>query len=371
MIGVRAAVLAVCVASLACASLAVQEHSGPKVRRPPDVLMEGEARAVELYQQVLPTVVTVLTTRRVVGRSGASRRHGLGTGVLISPEGHILTAAHVVTGVDEIVVKTQDGELRPAVLLFSEPGADVALLGLIEPDANLPHARLGNSDRLAVGQSTYIIGNPHSLENSLSSGHISGFREFNRLYDGTILAEYIQTDAALNFGNSGGPVFDSQGRVIGIASMILSHSGGSEGLGFVVAINTARQLLDMEGRAWIGIDAIFLTGDELARLLNMDEEGGLLIQRVTRDSPAAHAHLRGGSIPTEIGGRQIILGGDIILEFGGQAACHAECLVSAREHITGLGRVPVTFLREGRVMHTTVAVSSSRRNLPRQAEGSR
>ena len=367
----RMAVSAVGVAVLACMSVACQEHAAGKVRRAPDVLADEEALAVELYREVLPSVVTILTVRRVASPSGASHERGLGTGVLISPECNVLTAAHVVSGVDEIVVKTQDGKLRQADLLFSEPGADVALLRLVEPDVTLPHAVLGDSDRLAVGQSTYIIGNPRGLENSFSVGHISGFREFNRLYDGTILAEFIQTDAAINSGNSGGPVFDSQGRVIGIASLILTRSGGSEGLGFVVAINTARQLLAIEDRAWTGMEAIFLRADQLAFLLNIDKGGGLLVQHVARNSPADRAGIRGGSIRAEFGGRPILLGGDLILELGGQEACHSECLVAVHKHIATLDRIPVTFMRGGKVLKTTVDVSSSRGSFLRQSNESR
>ena len=117
-----------------------------------------------------------------------------------------------------------------------------------------------------MGQWAYAIGTPFGLENSFSAGRISGFREFGRLYDGTILAEFIQTDAALNSGSSGGPVFNSNGEVIGIASRILSLSGGSEGVGFAVAINTAKQLLALEDRIWMGFDAAFAV--EPSRLLS-------------------------------------------------------------------------------------------------------
>ncbi len=366
----RTTTTALALALLACVSPADGDHAGLKVRRAPEGLAGDEARTVELYRKVLPSVVTILTQSRVVSPLGLSRQGGLGTGVLISPDCHVLTAAHVVDGADAIVVKTQDGAFRRSELIFSEPDADVALLRLVEPDAGLPHAELGDSDRLAVGQSTYIIGNPRGLENSLSVGHISGFREFNRLYDGTVLAEFIQTDAAINSGNSGGPVFDSQGRVIGIASWILSHSGGSEGLGFVVAINTARQLLALEDRAWTGMEAVYLNAEQLGALLNLDAEGGLLVQQVARNSPADRAGIRGGSVPAQVGGATILLGGDLILELGGREACHAECLVAAHDHIATLDRIPVTLLRGGKRLDVTVDVSSTRRSFLQRTEES-
>lgn len=348
---------------VACVSAGpvAQHHATPKVRRAPTGLTLEEKHTVDLYRRALPTVVMVLTT---TGGSGPGREQivrGLGTGVLIAPDCHILTAAHVVDGAQEIVVKTQDGVLRPAKVIFSEPGADIALLQLEQPDDELPHAPLGDSDRMAVGQRLYVIGNPQGLENSFSSGLVSGFRDRGRLYDGTILVEFIQTDAAINSGNSGGPVFDTQGRVVGIASRILTQSGGSEGLGFVVAINTAKQLLALENRAWTGIQAVFLNSEQLGLLLNLDLPGGLLLQKVAANSPAQRAGLRGGVILARLGPLQILLGGDLILEFGGQDACHSACLAAAHEHISHLDRIPVTYLRGGKLLKTELDVAETHR----------
>lgn len=341
---------------------ATQGHAHSKVRTPPIDLSDQEARVSDLYRKVLPTVVTITSTRSVVTAEGWTSVEGLGSGVLLSPNCHVLTAAHVVEGADSITVKTHDGKSYPAQLLFSEPSADIALLRFLDPDPSLAHAELGDSDRLTVGQTIYILGSPYGLENSFSAGIISGFRNFNRLYDGTIQAEFIQTDAAMNSGNSGGPAFDSKGQVIGIASQILSVSGGFQGIGFVVAINTAKKLLALEDRAWTGIEGMYLNGEELAELLNHDLEGGLLITRVASGSPAEKAGLRGGSIPATLFGRDIRLGGDLIIELGSQPTCHAECLVDARSHIAGLDRIPVKYIRAGKIRTTEIDVSESRRN---------
>ncbi len=353
---------AVMIWTFAMASIYGQEHAVPKVRVPPKDLSGEEATAVQLYRKVLPTVVTILTSTQVLTEEGGREQEGLGSGVLVSPEGHALTAAHVVEGAEKIQVKTSDGALRPAQLVFSESSADIALVRLLDPAPQLSYAKLGDSDRLSVGQMAYLIGSPFGLENSFSVGHISGFREFDRLYDGTILAEFIQTDAAINSGNSGGPVFDSKGEVIGIASRIFTQSGGSEGLGFAIAINTARQLLALEDRPWMGIEGVFLDGGALARLLNLDLEGGLLVQRVAKGSPADKAGLRGGSVPARIVGREVLLGGDLILEINTQEACHSECLVREGRRLAGLDRIPVSFLRGGKIMETVVDVSGTRRN---------
>ena len=342
--------------------LPAQEHASPKVRSVPDYLSGEEAQAADLYRRVLPTVVTILTSSRVITEEGPEQREAIGSGVLISPECHVLTAAHVVEAADSIIVKTHDGVLRPAELLFSEAGADIALLKFVTPAPELPHASLGDSDRLAVGQKTFVVGSPYGLENSFSVGSISGFHEFGRLYDGTILAEFIQTDAAINSGNSGGPVFNSAGEVIGIASQILTVSGGFQGLGFVVAINTAKQLLALEDRAWMGIVSIFLDAEQLALLLNVDQQGGALIQHVTPGSPADRAGLRGGSIAARVLGQDILLGGDLILQFDSQEACHSACLVRAGEHIGSQDQIKVKFLRGGKIKDAVVDVSATRHN---------
>lgn len=344
------------------AALSSQEHAKKKVRTNPDYLSEPERLAAELYRTVLPTVVTIITRGEVPAGEAEPPSQGLGSGVLISPDCHILTAAHVVEGAEHLMVKTHDGAYRAAELIYAEQSADIALLRLKMPSTELPHARLGDSDHLAVGQSVYVIGAPYGLEDSFTVGHISGFREFDRLYDGSILAEFIQTDAALNSGNSGGPVFNSQGEVIGISSRILSLSGGSEGLGFAVAINTAKQLLALEERAWMGLDAVYLPGELLAALFNLDVDGALLIQHVAKGSPADKAGLRAGTIPARIRGQDLLLGGDLIMELGHQEACHAECLVRAAKQLQGSDLIPVEFLRDGKHMMAVIDVSTTRRH---------
>ena len=180
------------------AACMTQAKAESNLRAIPDYLASDELQAAKVYRKVLPTVVTIYTSKKVLQHGGQVEQGGIGSGVLISAECHVLTAAHVVKGADEISVKTHDGKLQPAELLFSETSADIALIKLITPDPELEYAELGNSDQLAVGQMAYAIGSPYGLENSFSVGHISGFRDFDRFYDGTIRAKFIQTDAAIN-----------------------------------------------------------------------------------------------------------------------------------------------------------------------------
>lgn len=328
----------------------------------PDYLSRDESRAAKVYRQVLPAVVTIFTSQELIRQEGTVQAGGIGSGVLISAACHVLTAAHVVRGADQIIVKTRDGKMRPAELLFSEMSADIALIQLTRPEPGLKYAELGDSDRLVVGQVAYAIGSPYGLENSFSVGHISAFRTFDRYYDGTVQAKFIQTDAAINTGNSGGPLLNSKGQVIGIASRILSVSGGFQGIGFVVPINTAKELLSLKDRVWLGIEGIYLSREGISRLMNRDLAGGLLIERVARGSPADKAGLQGGSIPSRMLDRDFLLGGDLIVEMGTLEICDSDCLAEVNKNLGGTDKVLVKFLRGGRMLETTIDLSGSRRN---------
>lgn len=340
-------------------------HAPAKKRTFPTNLTVAETNVARLYQNVVASVVTIYTTSNSFTEKGPVQNQGLGSGVLISSDCHILTAAHVVDGSSKIKVKTQDGKLRMATVLFSEKSADIALLKLDIPDSGLSHATLGDSDTMAVGQNVYAIGSPYGMENSFSSGIVSAFRNFNTLYDGTVNIEFIQTDAAINSGNSGGPLFSSNGEVVGIASSILTVSGGFQGIGMAVTSNTVKSLLSFEDRPWIGIEGVFLKSEELAKLFNLNLSGGLLIQKVAPASPADKAGLQGGFIPANIGGKPILFGGDIILKIGPQDTCHVGCLEGVKTVLLNKEKIDVRYLREGKEFMVTVDASEVRKNFLR------
>jgi serine protease Do len=355
-------VIALFLCAFLASSCSTEVIAGPKERIAPGYLTPEEIQATKVYQKILPSVVTIFTSQKVFQQGQQGQQESLGSGVLISSKCHVLTAAHVVSGAEEILVKTQDGKVHPAEFLFSEASADIALIKFIQPVQGIVHAELGDSDQLLVGQVAYAIGSPYGLENSFSVGHISGFRDFGRFYDGTIPAEFIQTDAAINVGNSGGPLLNSAGQVIGIASRILSVSGGFQGIGFVVPINTAKALLSFKNRVWLGIEGIYLNQEGVAKLLNRDLKGGLLIERVAKGSPAAKAGLQGGSLAASMLGRDFLLGGDLVISFGKEEACSSECLVDANKQFAESDQLPVKFLRGGVIMETTIDLSESRKN---------
>jgi len=268
----------------------------------------------DLYKKVSPSVVIIETEEKIVAPDGYTSYSGSqGSGVLISDQGEILTAAHVVKNAEKITVTFKDGRSFPAEVVRLAVVADVALIKLVFFINDYPVIKLGNSDSVDVGDDIFIIGAPFGIEYSLSRGIISRKSVEQSKMAGFSFAEFFQTDAAINQGNSGGPMFNMQGEVIGIVSHIVSESGGFDGIGFAATINKTKELVVDSDRKWTGINGV-LVDRELARLLNVPQPSGLLIESVVVLSPAYMADLRGGDVPVNINGKEISIGGDIILE---------------------------------------------------------
>ncbi|MEO1030348.1 MAG: trypsin-like peptidase domain-containing protein [Bacteroidota bacterium] len=277
-------------------------------------LLSGHSQSIaELYKEVNPSVVTILTETKVLkDNHQMATDEGLGSGVLISDEGEILTAAHVVNDAEKITVRFLNGEEILAKVIRSAPMADLALIKLSWMPKAYKVAELGDSDQVSVGDQIIIVGAPYGLEHSLSVGHISGRQEQKTRTSGFTLNEFFQTDASINQGNSGGPMFNLDGEVIGISSYIITESGGFQGLGFAATINLAKNIVVDGKRRWTGINGYFLNA-KTAWLLNVPIKGGLLVESVVRFSPADFSGLRGGFEKTVIDGEDLILGGDIII----------------------------------------------------------
>ena len=269
----------------------------------------------EMFKRVKDSVVVVRTTQKEKmpwGDGESVSIPGIGSGMLVDAEGLVLTAAHVVQVAESIEVEFTDGQTIKAKVLSSAPSADVALLRLEKIPSNPVVARLGDSDKTEVGEQIFIVGAPLGITHTLSVGHISARREGSVTYSNLMSAELLQTDAAINQGNSGGPMFNMKGEVIGIVSHMITQTGGYQGLGFVITSNLARELV-FEGRTpWSGLEGFVLKG-ELARIFNLPQDSGILVQRVAEKSPAAAAGLLGGEIEANIGGQQIVVGGDVLL----------------------------------------------------------
>src|SRR6266849_4436303 len=269
-----------------------------------------------VFQRVNGSVVVVRAKGRDLtvqgGMSVLVKFNEVGSGVLVSTDGKVLTAAHVVQIADEITVEFLDGESVGARVVASEIKADLALLQLSRVPAGIQPARFGDSSRVQVGEQVFVVGAPYGIAHTLTVGHVSGRHKPNTIYAEIPLAEFIQTDAAINQGNSGGPMFNMRGEVIGIVSHIVSKSGGYEGLGFVVSSNMVRQLLLERRPFWSGVTWFQVSGD-LAEYLNLPQRFGLLVEEVAKRSPVEAIGLRPSRVVAKVDGRDIPLGGDIVL----------------------------------------------------------
>ncbi len=270
----------------------------------------------EVFRQVNPSVVVIRAKGRDVEGGGLTRFNETGSGVLVSADGKILTAAHVVHSMDEVNVEFLGGETVPARVVSSEPAADLSLLQLKRVPNGVKVARLGDSDTVRVGDQVVIVGAPYGLSHSMSTGWISARWPANSVYRAMPLADFLQTDATINTGNSGGPMFNMAGDVIGIVSHNISKSGGSEGLGFVVTINTAKKLLLERPTFWSGLEGQLISGP-IAQILNLPQPIGYLVKGVARGSISEAIGLRGGAELATIMGEQLVVGGDIILKVQG------------------------------------------------------
>jgi serine protease DegQ len=237
-------------------------------------------------------------------------QNGLGSGVIVSPSGFILTNNHVVEGADEIEVTLNDGRKAKAKIIGTDPETDLAVLK-IDLD-KLPVIVIGSSDSLQVGDQVLAIGNPFGLGQTVSAGIVSALGR-NQLGINTF-ENFIQTDAAINPGNSGGALVDVSGHLLGINTAIYSRSGGNMGIGFAIPVSTARMVMDglvKDGqvtRGWIGVEPQELT-QELAETFNLKSAGGnlqgVIITGVLQNGPAAKAGIQPGDVITQVAGKPV------------------------------------------------------------------
>ena len=284
-----------------------------------------------LFDRISPAVVSI----SVITEQGG----GTGSGFFVSEGGFILTNNHVVENAVSVSAILKDGTELQAEILGRDPSTDVALLRVAVRTS--PLVGLGDSDQVRIGEPAIVIGSPFGFDQSLTAGYISALGRTLRSGDdyGTEIDNVIQTDAAVNPGNSGGPLLNAQGEVIGITTAIFSIGGGFEGIGLAVPINTARAVAEelrdhgYVRRPFLGISGLDLT-PQLAERLALPVEGGILIQLVHDGSAAAEAGVRPGDqvLETPIG--TIVLGGDVLVGIDGESVssmAEANRLVQSRE----------------------------------------
>jgi len=270
----------------------------------------------------------------------------LGSGVLISADGKVLTAAHVIQAADRVAVEFPDGELIDARVVGSAQAADVALLQLDQPPSQAVPAVLGDSDKAQIGEQIFIVGAPLGVSQTLTVGYVSAIRKEGLVRSGFFPVDLLQTDAAINAGNSGGPMFNLSGEVIGIVSHMLTASGVYEGMGFAVTSNTARHLLIDQRVPWTGFDGYLLIGD-LARAFNVAQPVAVIVQRVAQGSPAERLGLKAGNMRATIGDQSFLVGGDIILAFDDIPIASYEKLRARLAKVVAGEEIKVTVLRGG------------------------
>ena len=330
--------------------------SGPGVTQSAG-LGSDEVNSIDIYKMASPSVAYITSTvYRQTFFYGPQAQKELGSGFIINPNGEILTNFHVISGSQQVQVTLPDQSQYKAAILVRDRVNDLALIK-IEPKKKLSHLSLGDSDRLQVGQKVLAIGNPFGFQGTLTTGVVSSLGRDIDAENNHKMEGMIQTDASINSGNSGGPLLDSQGSVVGINTAIYGPNGGSVGIGFALPINRAKTLLDdyRAGRkqARLGISTYYIAGD-IAQVLELPTAGGLLIQEVSPRSSADVAGLRGARRVVLIGNQEVGIGGDFITAIDGKKVTEVDAVTRtlAKKHAGDI--LDLTVYRAGRTVDVKV-----------------
>jgi S1-C subfamily serine protease len=316
---------------------------------------------VRIYKQASPAVANIVT--RAVQYDlfyDPVAVEGAGSGFLIDTAGHILTNDHVVEGAQTIEVTLGDQSRFKARYIGADARNDIALVQIDPGGHKLTPLPLGDSRNLLVGERVLAIGNPFGFQSTLTTGVVSSLGRTVQTSDNTFIDDAIQTDAAINRGNSGGPLLNTRGEVIGINSAIYSPTGTTPvGIGFAIPINTARRVandLITQGRvrrATLGVEGRAIW-PQLAVALNIPVEHGILIERVAPGGPAAQAGIRGGTRTVLAGLQQLMIGGDVLVAVDGQEVSSPTDLNLLLNRDSPGDTVTLTIVREGKKMDVRV-----------------
>src|SRR5690242_2081753 len=323
-------------------------------------LTDEESINVRVYREVAPAVANVLTKATEYDFfMDPVPVEGAGSGFVIDPRGYILTNFHVVQDAQSIEVVLGDKSRYPAKFIGADQRNDVALVKIDPKGKKLEALTLGDSSKLQVGQKVLAIGNPFGFQSTLTTGVVSALGRTVQTSQTTLIDEAIQTDAAINRGNSGGPLLNSRGEVIGINSAIYTPSGTTAGIGFAIPINTAKRIahdLITDGRvhqAFLGIQS-FPVGGYLSQALDLPVKDGLLVQTVTRGGPAAASGIRGGDQVALLGMQRLYIGGDVIVAIDGQKVASPLDVNLVLNRKRPGDNVTVTLYRGGKKMDISV-----------------
>ncbi len=310
----------------------------------------------KLYKKVNPSVVELHVQSLADPKIGqvaykAQTANSLGSGALVSREGRILTAAHVVDKATSIEVIFSDGTKTTGHVVWVEPLIDLAMIQAGKVPSTAKPLKLAKANDYQIGEQVIVIGAPFGVSHSLSVGYLSGIRDGSAIPGSTLVPRLLQTDASINQGNSGGPMFNLNGEIIGIVSHILSKSGGSNGLGFVISVDTIRHIIDSDPGTFSGFIPLLLNKKQ-SYVLNNAAGHGMLIQHVIPGTLADKLGFKGGSMSVVMGRNPILLGGDILLEVAGRAITDLASVVKIKKHLASFekgDRVTFKYLRNGQV----------------------
>jgi S1-C subfamily serine protease len=290
----------------------------------------------DIYSTARKGVVQVLATSVVSDNPffGSRESRSLGSGFVIDKSGHVVTNYHVVENAAKVEVSFSANDEMPASVVGTDPSTDIAVLRIKgAQNRSLTPLDLGSSRGVEVGDAVVAIGNPFGLERTVTAGIVSALQREITAPNGFAIDQVIQTDAAINHGNSGGPLLNADGRVIGVNAQIETETGGNVGIGFAIPIDTVTEVVAQlieDGRvehAYIGIEMATVT-EELAASVRLPADSGVLIQVVRPGSPAEEAGLRGGTTQVVVDGESYFVGGDIITRADGRMVESAERLRS-------------------------------------------
>ncbi|GEM_PF-312184 len=342
---------------------------------PPELVAQAdvESQLLEnIYQRVDPSVVNIEIVSRM--HSASDIIDSSGSGFVLDAEGHIVTNAHVVRDAEEILVTFYDGAVANAELVGYDDYSDLAVIRVPRDKATLLPVTLGDSNELHVGQRVIAIGNPFGLQGSMTEGIISALgrslpsaQMLDARYQRYSNPSIIQVDASVNPGNSGGPLLDTYGRVIGINTAIRSDTGVFQGIAFAVPVNTMKRIVPQlieKGQAeypWLGISSLSTEGGHsvaaLADELGLPVHYGVMVTGVAEDSPASHAGLRAGTDFVQIRGMQIARDADIIVAINGETVRDIDDLVAYLVENTSPGdTVVLTIVRDGKTLDVDVTL---------------
>jgi S1-C subfamily serine protease len=327
---------------------------------PPAPLTDDERNNIDVYQKYSVGVVNITSTSvaydffyRAVPQSG------MGSGAIIDTQGHIVTNYHVIRDAELLEVTLPNKTKHKAKVVGTDPNNDLAVIQIDVPRGGLTPIPMGTSKGLQVGQKVLAIGNPFGLDRTMTTGIISALGRSIQSENGRIIDDIIQTDASINHGNSGGPLLNNQGQIIGINAAIVSpNDTGNYGIGFAIPADTVRRITDeilklgYVRHAYLGIDgrSLLSLGDNpgLADALDLNTDHGLLVGKVPPDGPLAQAGIRQGTKRVRIGNYLIQAGGDVILAVNGKDVNSFLELASEVDHHRPGETVTITVLRDNR-----------------------